>query len=349
MAKEQVSRYTEAGVDIDKGNDFVSNIRSLVSSTFRRGVLTDIGGFGGLFALGNDRYEDPVLVSSTDGVGTKLNIAARCERHDTIGIDLVAMCVNDIVVSGARPLFFLDYFSVGRLDTEVATEVVKGIAKGCRIAQCSLIGGETAEMPGLYKPGDYDIAGFVVGIVERNKIIDGSDTRVGDKIIGLSSSGLHSNGYSLVRKICFEELGLAVDNKPDELERTLGEELLEPTRIYVEPVLNVCKNFPIRGFVHVTGGGLIDNIPRILPKTCKAVLHKGSWPVQPIFDFLQAKGGIPEAEMYRTFNYGIGLAVLVDKTIVDDVMQQLRALGETPHLIGEIVSRKGKEPRISVQ
>ncbi|MGM0680813.1 MAG: phosphoribosylformylglycinamidine cyclo-ligase [Thermodesulfobacteriota bacterium] len=348
MSKDKVSRYTEAGVDLDKANDFVNNIKSLVSSTFRRGVLTDNGGYGGLFALGNDRYEDPVLVSSTDGVGTKLNIASMCGRHDTIGIDLVAMCVNDIVVSGARPLFFLDYFSVGELDTEVATEVVKGIAKGCRIAQCSLIGGETAEMPGLYRPGEYDIAGFVVGIVERNKIIDGSDIRVGDKIIGLASSGLHSNGYSLVRKICFEELGFSINDQPEELEERLDQELLRPTRIYVEPVLNVCKNFPVRGFVHVTGGGLVDNIPRILPKTCKAVLYKGSWPVQPIFDFLRSKGSIPEAEMYRIFNNGIGMVVLVDKEIVDDVMQQFSALGETSYVIGEIAPRKGKEAQISI-
>ncbi|MFP3982281.1 MAG: phosphoribosylformylglycinamidine cyclo-ligase [Desulfurivibrionaceae bacterium] len=348
MSNDKVSRYTEAGVDLDKANDFVSNIKPLVSSTFRRGVLTDIGGFGGLFALGKDRYEDPILVSSTDGVGTKLNIASMCGRHDTIGIDLVAMCVNDIVVSGARPLFFLDYFSVGELDTEVATEVVKGISEGCKTAQCSLIGGETAEMPGLYSPGEYDIAGFVVGIVERSEIIDGSDTKVGDKIIGLASSGLHSNGYSLVRKICFEELGLSVDDQPEELEDTVGRELLRPTRIYVEPVLNICRHFPIRGFVHVTGGGLVDNIPRILPKSCKAVLHKGSWPVQPIFGFLQSKGNIPEDEMFRTFNCGLGLAVVVDKKIVHDVMQQFSALGEQPYLIGEIMPRKGEEGQVSI-
>lgn len=339
MDQAASSRYTESGVNIDKGNDFIANIKPLVASTFRRGVLTEIGGFGGLFALGNERFKDPVLVSSTDGVGTKLQIAKLCNKHDTIGIDLVAMCVNDIVVSGAEPLFFLDYFSMGILDLDVATDVVKGIAKGCEISHCSLIGGETAEMPGLYQPGDYDLAGFVVGIAERKKIIDGSEIKVGDKLVALASSGLHSNGFSLVRKICFEELGLGIDDYVDELGCPLGEELLKPTLIYVETLLNLIKNFQIRGFVHITGGGLIDNIPRILPKGCKAIVDTGSWPKPSIFEFLQTYGKIPINEMWRTFNCGIGMVAIVDAKIVDDVTQQLEALGEIPYVIGKIMAR----------
>jgi phosphoribosylformylglycinamidine cyclo-ligase len=332
------SKYSEAGVDIDKGNEFISRIKGIVSQTFRRGVLTDIGGFSGLFAIGGE-YKDPVLVSGTDGVGTKLNIAKLCNKHDTIGIDLVAMCVNDIAVGGARPLFFLDYFSVGKLDLDVATDVIKGIAKGCEISKCSLIGGETAEMPGLYAEGDYDLAGFVVGIAERDKIIDGSEIKVGDKILGLASHGLHSNGYSLVRKICFEELGLTVDQYIDELGCTLGEELLKPTRIYSETLLNLHKNFKLSGLVHITGGGLIDNIPRVLPQGSRAIITKDSWEVPPIFTFLQEKGNVSKKEMCRTFNMGIGMVAIVDAELVEDVTQQLTALGETAYEIGEITAR----------
>ncbi len=343
MASKKTSRYAESGVDIDKANDFISLIKPMVSSTFRRGVLTDIGGFGGLFAIDNDKYPDPVLVSSTDGVGTKLKIAVLCNKHDTIGIDLVAMCVNDIIVCGAQPLFFLDYFSVGKLVTEIAADVVKGIAKGCEISKCSLIGGETAEMPGLYATGDYDIAGFVVGIASRKKLIDGSEIKVGDTIIGIASSGLHSNGYSLVRKICFEELGLSVEDQVEELGCTLGEELLRPTRIYTETLLNLSKNFNIRGAVHITGGGFIDNIPRILPNGCKAVIQNKSWEIPPIFDFLSKKGNVPEEEMFRTFNCGIGMAVIVNAKDADDIMMQLKALGESSYMIGKIVARKSKK------
>ena len=343
MDQIRTSRYAESGVDIDKGNQFIANIKPLVAATFRRGVLTDIGGFGGLFAIGGDRFNDPVLVSSTDGVGTKLKIASLCNKHDTIGIDLVAMCVNDIVVSGAQPLFFLDYFAIGKLDLAVATDVVKGIAKGCEIAKCSLIGGETAEMPGLYQEGDYDLAGFVVGIAERDKIIDGSEIKVGDKLIGLTSSGIHSNGYSLVRKICFEELGLSVTDYVDELGCTLGEELLRPTRIYVETLLNLFKNFKIRGLIHITGGGFTDNIPRVLPKGTKVNIEMGSWPVLPIFEFLRKNGKISSDEMYRTFNCGIGMVLIVDSRTVDDVTQQLIALGESPYVIGEVAARKEDE------
>jgi phosphoribosylformylglycinamidine cyclo-ligase len=246
------------------------------------------------------------------------------------------MCVNDIIVSGAKPLFFLDYFASSSLDLDVATEVVKGIARGCKIAMCSLIGGETAEMPGLYQAGDYDLAGFVVGIGERNAIIDGSDVRVGNKIIGLASSGLHSNGFSLVRKIFFEELGLSVDDQVEELGCTVGEELLKPTRIYVESVLKVLRNYRINGLIHNTGGGFIDNVPRILPDGCKAIFQEDKWDIPPVFTFLQDKGSIPEVEMYRTFNMGIGLMALVDTDQVEDVMYQFEAMGEKPYLIGEI-------------
>ena len=351
MVKEGSSRYAEAGVDIDKGNEFVERIKPMVASTFRSGVLTGIGGFGGLFALGSGKYKDPVLVSSTDGVGTKLMIAQLCGRHDTIGIDLVAMCVNDIVVSGAHPLFFLDYFASGGLDLEVASAVVKGIAKGCEIAKCSLIGGETAEMPGMYRHGEYDLAGFVVGICEREKIIDGSDIRVGDTLIGLASSGLHSNGYSLVRKICFEDLKLTVNDRIDEFGCTLGEELLRPTRIYSETLLNLIKNFRVKGLVHITGGGLIDNVPRVLPNGCKAVLDGKSWEVPPVFEFFRQNGRVSATEMCRTFNNGIGMVVVVDAKEAEDALMQLEALGEKPYIIGEIAaggSKDGDEPLVEI-
>ncbi|MEW6217931.1 MAG: phosphoribosylformylglycinamidine cyclo-ligase [Thermodesulfobacteriota bacterium] len=342
MADTSSPRYRQAGVDIDKGNEFVKRIKPIVAGTFRRGVLTDIGGFGGLFALGADQYDDPVLVASTDGVGTKLKIAQLCDQHDTIGIDLVAMCINDVAVSGARPLFFLDYLACAALDLEQATAIVRGIAKGCELAKCSLIGGETAEMPGMYQPGDYDVAGFVVGIAERSRIIDGSEIKVGDKIIGLASSGLHSNGFSLVRRICFDELGLSVQDQVAPLGCTLGEELLRPTRIYSETILNLQRNFKVGGVVHITGGGLVDNVPRVLPKECRAVIERGSWTVPPIFPFLQEQGGLTDGEMHQTFNNGIGMVIIVDDSIAEDVMQQLRALHETPFLIGEIVFRQNQ-------
>ncbi|NOX25646.1 MAG: phosphoribosylformylglycinamidine cyclo-ligase [Deltaproteobacteria bacterium] len=346
---EKKSRYAGAGVDIDKANSFVETIKPMVAATFKRGVLTGIGGFGGLFALGSGRYADPVMVSSTDGVGTKLKIAELCQKHDTIGIDLVAMCVNDVIVSGASPLFFLDYFAVGALDVAQAADVVKGIARGCEISNCSLIGGETAEMPGLYAPGTYDLAGFTVGVCERDNIIDGSTIRVGDKIIGLAASGVHSNGYSLVRQICFEELGLKVGDYVDDLGCTLGEELLRPTRIYTESVLNVIKNFKVGGLVHNTGGGFIDNVPRVLPQGCRAVIDRGAWPVMPVFDFLQKSGKLSNADMYRTFNCGIGMLMIVGSKTADDVIMQLEALGETAYVIGEIAARKsGGKPAVKI-
>ncbi len=349
MTTSKKSKYSEAGVDIDKGNLFVQRIKDVVASTHQRGALNDIGGFSSLFAIDTEKYSKPVLVSSTDGVGTKLAVAQLCEKHDTIGIDLVAMCVNDIIVGGATPLCFLDYFSIGKLDLDVATAVVEGIAEGCRQAKCSLVGGETAEMPGLYRSGEYDLAGFTIGIIDRDKIIDGSEIKVGNKIIGLASSGLHSNGYSLVRKICFEELQLSVDQTIDDLGCTLGEELLRPTKIYVQAVLNVLKNFPINGLVHNTGGGFIDNIPRILPNGCKAIIDRASWKIPAVFDYLQSQGSVPRDEMYRTFNMGIGLMAIVDEAIVNDVAHHFKALGETPYVIGEIISFEAeREPEVEL-
>jgi phosphoribosylformylglycinamidine cyclo-ligase len=321
-----ISTYKDAGVDIDKAEAFIKNIRPLVKSTYRTGVLGEIGSFGGMFHLGADRYRDPVLVSATDGVGTKIRIAVQMKRHDTIGIDLVAMCANDIIVHGATPLFFLDYLAMGELSTGTATLIVEGITHGCRQARCSLIGGETAEMPGIYQPGDYDLAGFVVGVVERNAIIDGSEIAVGHRIIGLASSGLHSNGYSLVRKVLFERQHLRVEDEIPELGGALGEELLKPTRIYVEAVLNLLRDFPLSGICHVTGGGITDNLPRILPRTCQAVIQKQSWPVPPIFHLLRDQGNIPEEEMFRTFNNGIGLIVVVAEDQVNDVLLRLQGL-----------------------
>ncbi len=338
MTESDNSKYREAGVDIDKGNAFIQNIKSIISSTHQRGVINEIGGFSSLFSIDKNKYENPVLVSSSDGVGTKLAVAKLCNTHHTIGIDLVAMCANDIIVNGAKPLYFLDYFALGQLDIDIATRVVEGIAEGCKQANCSLVGGETAEMPGMYQAGDYDLAGFVTGIVDREKVIDGSDIRVTNKIIGLASNGLHANGFSLVRKICFNDLGLKVDDYIEELGLTLGEELLKPTRIYVQPILNVLKNYKINGMVHNTGGGFYDNIPRVLPNGCRAVIHRDSFPIPPIFSYLARKGEISEAEMYRTFNMGIGFMTIVEERDVNDIMLQFSALGETPYLIGDIVA-----------
>jgi phosphoribosylformylglycinamidine cyclo-ligase len=338
--------YKDAGVDIDKADTFVQAIRPLVKSTYRAGVLGDIGGFGGLFHLDVNKYRNPVLVSATDGVGTKIKIAILMERHNTIGIDLVAMCVNDVIVHGAEPLFFLDYLAMGQLNPSIATQIVEGITAGCHQAHCSLIGGETAEMPGMYQPGDYDLAGFVVGVVERDHLLDGSDIAVGHRVIGLASSGLHANGFSLVRKVLFEHCGYSVNDQLPELDLTLGEELLKPTRIYAETVLNLQRDFAISGVAHITGGGITDNVPRILPKSCQAVIHRDSWPVPPIFRLLQDKGNVPPEEMLRTFNCGVGLVLAVDKKSVGDVLLRLQGLGEQAYVIGEIVERKNDDPAL---
>jgi phosphoribosylformylglycinamidine cyclo-ligase len=290
--------------------------------------------------------ERPVLVSSTDGVGTKLKIAAMLDRHDTVGIDLVAMCINDIIVQGAKPLFFLDYLSMGKLNNDRAATIIKGIGEGCIQAKCALIGGETAEMPGYYKDNEYDLAGFAVGIIDNSKIIDGTEIRVGHKLIGLASSGLHSNGYSLVRKLCFDILKLKLDQEIPELGKTLGEELLTPTRIYTDPILSLIKDLPIHGLAHITGGGIVDNILRIIPQACNIMIRKDSWEVPPIFSFLQRAGNISEPEMMRTFNNGIGMVVVVPDNVSEDLQQRLAATNEKAFLIGEVLDCRDPSNRI---
>jgi phosphoribosylformylglycinamidine cyclo-ligase len=338
--------YREAGVDLDKANELVKRIQPLVRSTFNSGVITDIGGFGGLYSVKCNDLKHPVLVSSTDGVGTKLKIAFWAGRHDTVGIDLVAMCVNDIVVQGARPLFFLDYLAMGRLELDRIEQIISGIVAGCKEANCSLIGGETAEMPDFYKPDEYDMAGFGVGLVDNSEIIDGSSIRPGCQIVGLASSGLHSNGYSLVRRIVLDQLKLSPDHFLRECGRTVAEELLEPTRIYVEPVLKTLRKHRIAGMAHITGGGFWDNIPRILPRACRAVVHKGSWEVPPIFGFLQESGKVTVDEMYHVFNNGIGFILVVEPGITQEVIQLFNAMGQKATCIGEIVARDGDGPAV---
>lgn len=338
--------YKNAGVDIEKGDAFVQAIKPMVESTFRPEVLTKIGGFAGCVSLNLERYKKPILVSSTDGVGTKLKIAFSMNRHDTVGIDLVAMCVNDIVVSGAKPLFLLDYFATSKLDPEKSTKVVSGIVKGCIEAECSLIGGETAEMPGFYKGGEYDLAGFAVGIVEDSQVIDGSGVTVGDKLIGIASSGLHSNGYSLVRKLLLDQLKMDLEKRVEEIGEVLGEELLRPTRIYVKTVLNLARDFNIVGIAHITGGGITGNLPRIIPKGCKAIVQKGAWDIPPIFSFLKEKGNISDEEMLRTFNNGVGMILIVRSREVDDILARLRSLGEKAFIIGEVGRAEREQEKI---
>lgn len=338
--------YADAGVDINKANDLVHIIKQLAKTTPRSGVMGEIGGFGGLFSLNLSHYAHPVLVSSTDGVGTKLKIAFAMGKHDTIGIDLVAMCVNDIVVQGAKPLFFLDYLAMGKLNNEVAGQIIEGIVKGCCEAQCALIGGETAEMPGIYHEGEYDMAGFTVGIVDNSKIIDGSEIRNGHKLIGLASSGVHSNGFSLVRKICFEKCGYTVETHIPELGKTLGEELLTPTRIYTQTVLGLIRDLPVHGLAHITGGGIDENIIRVIPDACKVLIRKGSWEIPPVFKLLQDAGGVEESEMHRTFNNGIGMIAVVPESSAQDFMDRLNAMEEKAYIIGEIASRTGSEVQV---
>lgn len=338
--------YLQAGVDIAKADQFIKDIKAMIKTTHRTGVIGEIGGFGGFFHLNRQKYHDPVLVSATDGVGTKLKIAIALNKHDTIGIDLVAMCANDIIVHGATPLFFLDYLAMGRLEPATATQIIRGITQGCLQARCALIGGETAEMPGVYQEGEYDLAGFIVGVVERERIIDGSEIAVGDKIIGIASSGLHANGYSLVRKVLLSNGRYQLSDYLPELGRTLGEELLEPTKIYVEAVLNLLRDFPLAGLAHITGGGLTHNIPRILPQSCQAVINPRSWRRPPIFDLIQRTGDIAEEEMRQVFNNGIGLVVIVAEEYVRDILQRLEALKLEAYLIGEVVARKTGVPSV---
>ena len=335
--------YADSGVDIDKANQLVERIKDIAKSTPRSGVMGEIGGFGGLFSLNLANISNPVLVSSTDGVGTKLMIAFKMDKHDTIGIDLVAMCVNDIIVQGAKPLFFLDYIAMGTLDNAVAEQILLGIAKGCNDAGCALIGGETAEMPGLYKPGEYDLSGFSVGIVDNAKIIDGSYIRPGHKLIGIASSGVHSNGFSLVRKIFFDKCNYTIATHIPEFGTTLGEELIKPTIIYVSAVLSLLRDLPIHGLAHITGGGIDENIIRVIPEACKAIIHKGSWEIPPIFQVLQKAGKVSDHEMHRTFNNGIGMVVVVPEKSVEDVMDRLSAMEEQAYFIGEITSRENNE------
>jgi phosphoribosylformylglycinamidine cyclo-ligase len=338
--------YKASGVDIDAGNETVRRIRSLARSTFTSGVLSDIGSFGGLFRLEPNRFRDPVLVASADGVGTKLKVAFRAGRHDTVGIDLVNHCVNDILVQGAEPLFFLDYLATGRLAPEVAEAIVGGMAKACRESNCALLGGETAEMPGMYADGEYDLAGFVVGVVEREHLINGRTIAVGDVLVGVPSSGLHTNGYSLARRIVFDVLKLDVDSRVDELGRTVGEVLLEPHRSYLPIVQPLLEAGRIKGMAHITGGGITDNLPRILPHGTAAVVDRASWPVPPLFQWLQRSGNVPVDDMMRTFNMGIGLIVVTARDHAEPLIDELAARGgRNARVIGEVVA--GEPPSVS--
>ncbi len=335
--------YADSGVNIDKANKLIDKIKAIAKTTPRSGVMGEIGGFGGLFSLNLANVQNPVLVSSTDGVGTKLKIAFMMDKHDTIGIDLVAMCVNDIIVQGAKPLFFLDYLAMGTLNNDVAQKIVTGIAKGCNQSGCALIGGETAEMPGIYQKGEYDLSGFSVGIVDNDKIIDGSYIRNGHKLIGLASNGIHSNGFSLVRKIFFDKCKYDVNTKLNELGSTLGEELIKPTTIYVPTIISLIRDLPIQGIVHITGGGIDENIIRVIPKACKAIVNKNGWEIPPVFKMLQKEGNVPDSEMQRTFNNGIGMVIVVPELSAQDVMDRLSAMNQEAFFIGEIKSRENNE------
>lgn len=332
--------YKRAGVDIEAGYKAVSLMKKHVQRTARPEVIGGLGGFGGMFDLSKLQYNEPVLVSGTDGVGTKLMLAFLLEKHDTIGIDCVAMCVNDIVVQGAEPLFFLDYIACGKAVPEKIAQIVKGVADGCIQAGCALIGGETAEMPGMYREEEYDVAGFAVGIAEKTKLITGETIQAGDALIGLASNGIHSNGYSLVRKIMLEEAQLDLQETYG-LPLPLGEELLKPTRIYVKSVLSVLKEFPIKGMAHITGGGFVENIPRMLPEGVCAEIDYGSWPIPPIFDLLQEKGKLVRQEMFNIFNMGIGLVMAVDSEIIHPLLERLEQLGEKAYLIGRVKQGEG--------
>jgi phosphoribosylformylglycinamidine cyclo-ligase len=338
-----MTTYRDAGVDIDAGDEFVERIKPHVRATFRPEVLTDLGGFGGLFRLQANRYQDPVLVSGTDGVGTKLKVAFLMDKHDTVGIDLVAMCVNDIAVSGAEPLFFLDYFATGKLSLQTAEAVVRGISEGCRQAGCALIGGETAEMPSFYGEGEYDLAGFAVGVVDRPKMIDGRQIVPGDVVIGIASSGLHSNGFSLVRKVLFEKSRLTVGTILPELRGTLGEALLTPTRIYAKQILALAESCPIKGLAHITGGGITENLPRVFPARCGARIRRGSWPVLPVFHAIQDRGAVEVEEMYRVFNMGIGMILIVAPDYADLAISKIEALGDRAYCLGEMVAQESEE------
>lgn len=338
--------YKAAGVDIEAGEELVDRIKHLARKTSRPGVLAGVGGFGALFQLPWQNYKEPILVSSTDGVGTKLKLATAMKSHETVGIDLVAMSVNDVIVQGAEPLFFLDYFATGHLNVDVAEAVIKGIAQGCQQAGAALVGGETAEMPGMYSGDDYDLAGFCVGIVEKSQLIDGSQVKAGDVLIGMASSGPHSNGYSLIRKI----LSMNGFDLTSPFEgKTLGEILLTPTRIYVKPLLQLFKQVKVHALAHITGGGLLENIPRVMPAYTRAVINRNSWKLPPIFDWLQRHGNIADQEMFRTFNCGVGMCVIVAKQDVEKTLQILNAAGETAWQMGVVASSDAEHPEVIIK
>lgn len=330
-----MTTYRDAGVDVEAGYESVKLIKNHVKRTFRPEVMTELGGFGGLFSLDKSKYEQPVLVSGTDGVGTKLKMAFLLDKHDTVGIDCVAMCVNDIICSGAEPLFFLDYVAVGKNYPEKVAEIVKGVAEGCVMSGCALIGGETAEMPGFYPVEEYDLAGFTVGIVDKNKIIDGKRIKAGDKLIGLPSSGLHSNGYSLVRKL-INPTQTNLNEYVEKLGCTLGEELIKPTKIYVKTILTLIEKHDIKGISHITGGGFIENIPRMIPEGLRVSIQKGSWPILPIFDLLKDLGNMEESDIFNTFNMGIGMVLAVEASKADEITNYLKSVGQDAFIIGSI-------------
>ena len=344
MTQQSLS-YRDAGVDISAGDELVERIKPFAKKTLREGVLSGLGGFGALFEVPK-RYREPVLVSGTDGVGTKLKLAFDLNRHDTVGIDLVAMSVNDVLVQGAEPLFFLDYFACGKLDVDTAASVIAGIAKGCEYAGCALIGGETAEMPGMYPEGEYDLAGFAVGAVEKSAVITGQTIRPGDVVLGLPSSGAHSNGYSLVRKILARAKPDV--NAPFDGDKTLADAIMAPTRIYVKPMLALMAALPVKGMAHITGGGITENVPRVLPEAVKAVIDQSTWQRPKLFQWLQAEGNVAESEMHRVFNCGIGMVVIVARENVQQALQLLHAAGEKAIEIGRIETRQGDEAQTVV-
>lgn len=333
--------YKQAGVDIEAGYESVSRMKKHVQRTMRPEVLSGLGGFGGMFDLSSLGLKEPVLVSGTDGVGTKLLLAIMLDKHDTIGIDCVAMCVNDIVVQGAQPIYFLDYIACGKALPEKIESIVSGVAEGCEQAGAALIGGETAEMPGMYNPDDYDLAGFAVGAVEKSNLVTGKDIVPGDIVIGLASSGIHSNGYSLVRKVLLEDAQMSLDEQIEELGCTLGEELLKPTKIYVKPILSALDQFNLKGMAHITGGGFIENLPRMLPENTGIEIELGAWDIPPVFKLLEQKGNLVSDEMFNIFNMGIGMAIVVSKGDQDKLLNHFESCGEKAFVIGTVTSREG--------
>ncbi len=345
--KELRKVYKDSGVDLDKADFLVNRIKELSKTTHTKGVLSDIGLFGGMYKLDLQNISQPVLISSADGVGTKLKIAFAINKHDTVGIDLVAMNVNDIVVHGAKPLFFLDYMAFGKLDVKIGEEVIKGVVEGCKQAECALLGGETAEMPDFYPPGEYELSGFCVGIVDYEKIVDGSDISVGDVLIGLASSGVHSNGFSLIRKI-IKDKKIDLNSKFSDSESSIGEVLLTPTKIYVKLVLNLLRNFHIKGIVHITGGGFYDNIPRILPRSVSVNINFNAWPKPEIFNWIKTEGNLNWEEMCQVFNCGIGMVLIVKKEDVDDVINFIKAVKEDAWIIGEVIHWDMKSSHVKI-